>query len=77
MLIDSGSMHNFIQESVVEHLGYVMEPLPAFKVFIESGEHLVCKDVYRQVGIAIQNTTVTEDLFVLPMGGANIVLGIQ
>lgn len=59
------------------HLGYVTEPLPTFKVFISSGEYLVCKDVCHQVGIAIQNTTVIEDLFVLPMDGANIVLDIQ
>lgn len=29
------------------------------------------------MGIIIQNMMVTEDLFVLLMGGANIVLGIQ
>lgn len=77
MLINSGSTHNFIQESVVSRLGYAVESLPPFKVFIGSREYLVCKDVCRQVEISLQNTLVTEDLFVLPMGGANIVLRIQ
>lgn len=77
VLIDSGSTHNFIQESVVNRCGYVIESLLAFKVFIGSGEYLVCKEVCRQVVISIQNTPVTEDLFVLSMSGANIVLGIQ
>lgn len=58
-------------------LGYVVEALPLFKVFNGSGEFLICKDICQQVEITIQNTLVTEDLFVLPMGGANIVLGIQ
>lgn len=77
ILIDSGSTHNFVQESVVARLGYEVEALPAFKMFIGSGEHLVCKDVCRLVENSLQNTVVTKDLFVLPMGGANIVLGIQ
>lgn len=77
ILIDSGSTHNFIQELVVVHLGYASESLASFKVFIGSDEHLVCSDVCRRVEINIQNTTLIKDLFVLPMGGANIVLGIQ
>lgn len=58
-------------------LGYTTESLPAFKVFIGCGEYLVYKEVCCQVNIVIQNTAVTEDLFVLSMGGANIVLGIR
>lgn len=58
-------------------LGFVVESLPTFKVFIGSGEYLVCKEVCRQVNVVIQNTTIMEDLFVLSMGGAKIVLGIQ
>lgn len=77
VLIDNGSTHNFIQETVVTRLGFEVESLPAFKVFIGSGEYLVSKEVCRQIVISIQNTTVTENLFVLLMGGANIVLGIQ
>lgn len=61
VLINSGSTHNFIQELVVTGLGYEVEALPVFKVFIGSGEYLVCKEVCRQVGITIQNTVVTED----------------
>lgn len=34
-------------------------------------------DICRRVEINIQNTIVIEDLFVWPMGGANIVLDIQ
>lgn len=77
ILIDSGSTHNFIQAEVATRLGYGMQELPTFKVFIGSGEYLVCKEVCRQVSISIQNTDIVEDLFVLAMGGANVVLGIQ
>lgn len=61
----------------MSRLGYVVESLPAFKVFIGSREYLVCKEVYQEVVISIQNTFVTEDLFVLAMGDTNIIVGIQ
>lgn len=77
VLIDNGNIHNFIQESVVTRLGYVLESLTAFKVCIGSWEYLECKEVCRQMAISIQNTLVTEDLFVHAMGKANIVLRIQ
>lgn len=62
---------------MVQKLGIPVEPLPAFQVFIGSGEFLVCKEVCHQVLLSLQNTVFTEDLFVLGMGGANVVLGIQ
>lgn len=77
VLIDSGNTHNFIQELVVTRLGFEVEVLFAFKVFIGSGEYLICKEVCWQVGITIQNMAIVEALFVLAMGGANVVLGIQ
>lgn len=77
VLIDSGSTHNLIQESVVNRLGFEVHFLPEFRVFIGSGKFLVCKEVCRQVAMTIQNTAIVEDLFVLSMGGANIELGIQ
>lgn len=69
--------HNFVQEEVANRLGYEMQELPAFKVFIGSGEYLLCKEVCRQVSISIQNTCIIEDLFILAMRGANVVLRIQ
>lgn len=77
ILVDNRSTYNFIQESVVQKLGIPVEPLDAFCVFIGSGEFLVCREVCRQVSLTLQNMVLIEDLFVLDMGGANVVLGIQ
>lgn len=49
VLIDSGSTHNFIQNSVAYRLGIGLQSLQEFKVFIGSGEYLVCREVCRQV----------------------------
>lgn len=51
--------------------------MPVFRVFIGSGEFLVCPEVCRQVSLTLQNVVLNEDLFVLGMGGANVVLRIQ
>lgn len=77
ILVDSGSTHNFVQNIVVRKLGIPVEPLPAFDIFIGSGKFLVCREVCRQVTVILKNVVLTEDLFVLGMGGANVVLGIQ
>lgn len=75
-LVDSGNMHNFVQDTLVRSLGIAIETLPEFWVFISRGEFLVCKEVFRQVPITLQNVLITKDLFILSMGGANVVLGI-
>lgn len=54
-----------------------MEPLDAFHVFIGSEEFLVCREVCRQVSLTLQNVVLTEDLFILGMGGVNVVMGLQ
>lgn len=77
MLIDNGSTHNFIQESVVHKLGVALQELPKFRIFIDSGDYLVRREVCQRVAITIQDAVITQDLFVLTMEGANIVLGVQ
>lgn len=45
ILIDSGSMHNFIQDTITYKLGLGLQNLPEFKVSIGSREYLVCREV--------------------------------
>lgn len=45
ILIDSGSTHNFVQDNVAYKLEVGLQPLPEFKLFIGSGEYLVCREV--------------------------------
>lgn len=77
ILIDSGSTHNFVQDSVVYKLGVGLQPLPEFRVFIGSGESLICREVCRKVPLVVQEVTIIEDPYVLAVEGANVVLGIQ
>ncbi|XP_043714700.1 uncharacterized protein LOC122663059 [Telopea speciosissima] len=77
ILIDSGSTHNFIQESVAIATNCPICPTKAFKVYIGNGDFLMCNQQCKGVSLRVQGSVFLVDLFVLPIKGASIVLGIQ
>lgn len=77
ILIDSGSSHNFVQDDIARKLSLSMSPIPEFSVATGSGDVLVCSRMCKDTSIIIQGTTITTDLFVLKLEGANLVLGVQ
>ncbi|GJT60682.1 ty3-gypsy retrotransposon protein [Tanacetum coccineum] len=77
ILIDNGSTHNFIQPGVVERMKLPVTNTKRFKVYIGSGETLLCENICGQVSIEMQGLCMKVDLYVLPMKGPDIVLGIQ
>lgn len=77
VLIDSGSTHNFVQPTLVEKLKLQVQTIKAFKVYIGSGDSLVCSSMCPKIEIELQGTKFAIDLYVLPMRGAEIVFGIQ
>ncbi|KAH9791984.1 hypothetical protein KPL71_003946 [Citrus sinensis] len=48
-----------------------------FRVYIGNGDFLVCKYFCPQVALTLQGTIFTLDIFVLPIKGPDVVLGIQ
>ncbi|KAH9745584.1 hypothetical protein KPL70_004126 [Citrus sinensis] len=77
VLIDSGSTHNFVKPTVAERMGLPIQPTSPFRVYIGNGNFLVCKYFCPQVALTLQGTVFTLDLFVLPIEGPDVVLGIQ
>ena len=77
VLIDSGSTHNFIKPVLAERLGLPIQPTTHFWVYIGNGDFLVCQLYCPQVNFTMQGYTFTLDLFVLPIEGSDVVLGIQ
>ncbi|KAJ0016732.1 hypothetical protein Pint_12051 [Pistacia integerrima] len=74
-LIDSGSRHNFINQSVVSRLNLVVTPITPFCVRIASGDKLECHARYDRVPISIQGFDFETTLFGLLIGGLDLVLG--
>ncbi|GJW93030.1 ty3-gypsy retrotransposon protein [Tanacetum coccineum] len=77
ILIDNGSTHNFVRPGVVERMHLPLQATKVFKVYIGSGESLLCESVCSQVTLHMQSLDMEVDLYVLPMQGPNVVLGIQ
>ncbi|GJR90372.1 ty3-gypsy retrotransposon protein [Tanacetum coccineum] len=77
VLIDNGSTHNFVQPGIVERMCLPVQTTKAFKVYIGSGESLLCENMCSQVTLSMQGRIMEVDLYVLPMKGPDVVLGIQ
>ncbi|XP_028191387.1 uncharacterized protein LOC114377177 [Glycine soja] len=77
ILIDGGSTHNFIQEQLVSKLGLHCRQTTPLRVMVGNGQHLECQQLCTEIPVEIQTTSFTVDLYVLPISGANIVLGVQ
>jgi hypothetical protein len=77
VLIDTGSTHNFIRESLVLALGCKFKEHPAFDVMVGDGSHLKCREVCSDVPLRLQESGFEVDLYVIPMKGADVVLGMQ
>lgn len=77
LLVDNGSIHNFIQQQLVTQLGLPYRETTPLRVMVGNGQHLECNCLCEAVIIDIQTTKFTVDLYVLPISGANVVLGVQ
>ncbi|XP_077219649.1 uncharacterized protein LOC143853808 [Tasmannia lanceolata] len=77
ILIDRGSTHNFVQEKVAQSLHWPIMPTTPFKVLIGNGDSLLCTHLCSNAHISIPNHDFSLQPFVLPIKGADIVLGVQ
>ncbi|XP_061357641.1 uncharacterized protein LOC133301946 [Gastrolobium bilobum] len=77
ILVDGGSTHNFIQERLVKFLGLEIIPTQKFQVLVGNGERMGCLGMCPEVVMDIQGHSFCPDLYVLPIQGAEVVLGVQ
>ncbi|GKC45980.1 transposon ty3-I gag-pol polyprotein, partial [Tanacetum coccineum] len=77
ILIDNGSIHNFVRPDVVEKMHLPVQSTKPFKVYIGSRETLLCESICSWVALSMQGLTMEVDLYVLPMKRPDVVLGIQ
>ncbi|KAM2118242.1 hypothetical protein ACFX1R_011685 [Malus domestica] len=77
ILLDSGSTHNFVDFKLLKQWGQPASPTTNFEVMIADGGRVrssgCCKDAILSVG----GYTCKADLFSLPLGGCDVVLGVQ
>ncbi|KAL0312986.1 UNVERIFIED_CONTAM: hypothetical protein Sradi_5697900 [Sesamum radiatum] len=77
ILVDSKSSHNIIQPRIAQHLHLHVHSRPLLAVMVGNGETLRCSGLCPQVPLTLQHHTFLGSLYMLPIHGANIVLGVQ
>ncbi|CAM8994324.1 unnamed protein product [Rhodiola kirilowii] len=77
VLVDGGSTHNFLQTRLARKLGLAIEPSRHLNVTIGNGDQLQCEGVFRGVEIKFDEASFSVDFHLLPIYGAEAVLGAQ
>lgn len=77
MLLDSGSTHNFISQSLVKACGLKTEPCKPMVVTIANGEKIKCDKQIMNFTWNMSNENFNSRMYVIPLGGYDAVLGVQ
>ncbi|GJW75785.1 retrotransposable element Tf2 [Tanacetum coccineum] len=77
ILVDCGSTYNFLEDSVAKRISYPLKDTCPLAMTVGGGKELIstkaCKDFVWQ----LQGETFKADMMILPLGGCEMVLGIQ
>ncbi|KAK8951688.1 hypothetical protein KSP39_PZI004152 [Platanthera zijinensis] len=77
ILIDSGSTHNFIDEKAAARLQCKLTPIPMFNVAIANGRTIASAHKVEEFQWRMQGVSFSSEMLVLPLGGCEVVLGVQ
>ena len=77
ILIDGGSTHNFVHHRVVMTLGLTPTMMSPLRVIVGNADELQCQQTCPNVEVTIQQHAFVIDFHVLPICGADLVLGVQ
>jgi hypothetical protein len=77
VLIDSGSTHNFIHYKLSKALNFFVYPVPKFQVMIADGGTINCSGKCNKINLTMGEYVMNSPMISIPMGGADVVLGIQ
>lgn len=77
VLINNRSTHNFISTRLANQLQLPIKPTTTFSVQVVNSEKLTCRGKLEKVQIVIQNIHFSLTVYLLPITGLDMVLGIQ
>ncbi|XP_071712436.1 uncharacterized protein [Rutidosis leptorrhynchoides] len=77
ILIDSGSTHNFLDYETAKRLGCKLSTTAPMQVIVPGGSKLLTTSGCDKVVWVINGATFSSDMVLIPLGGSEMVLGIQ
>jgi len=73
-LVDNGNTHNFIHRRVVEEMYCYVHSVPNFQIMIANGGMMKCGGRYENVHLQMGAYLLRSHMFVIDMGGCDIIL---
>ncbi|KAK8949103.1 hypothetical protein KSP39_PZI005439 [Platanthera zijinensis] len=77
VLIDSESTHNFLDEGAARRLNCEFVPMTPFLVAVADGKKLSSSYKVNNFTWRMQGVGFTSEMLILPLGGCEVVLGVQ
>ena len=77
VLIDSGSTHNFIDWKIAKELNWFLYPTPECQVMVASGGTINFSRKWHNIKLSMGEYVLNSPMLSIPMGGANVILGVQ
>ncbi|KAM0057123.1 putative retrotransposon gag domain, aspartic peptidase domain superfamily [Helianthus debilis subsp. tardiflorus] len=77
LLMDTGRAHNFLDTALAKLLGCKMVKGPAMLVKVANGHEEVCDQMVKGFCWIMHGIQFTADVYVIPLGGCDMVLGVQ
>ena len=77
VLIDSSSTHNFIHFKVAKEFNCFLYPTPECQVMVANGGTINCSRKCHNIKLTMGENVLNSPMLSIPMGGANVVLGVQ
>lgn len=75
VLVDGGSSDNFLQPRIAEFLKLPIEPGPCVNVLVGNGQTMTAEGMVPNLTITVQGHNLHVPVLLLPVAGANIILG--
>ncbi|GKB03552.1 retrotransposon-related protein [Tanacetum coccineum] len=77
ILVDSGSTHNFLDINMAKRLGCKIRSTCPLAVSVAGGRDMVTVSMCKDFQWQLYGQTFTTDVMLIPLGGCDMVLGIQ
>lgn len=77
ILLDSGSTHNFIDSRFLKKMGWSLQSTKPFEIRIADGGKIKSQGCCRCIPLEVGGYHCHTNLFALPLGGYDLVLGVQ
>jgi hypothetical protein len=77
VLIDYGSTHNFIHCKLAKDLNCYIYPTSKFQVMIANGGTINFLGKFHKINLTMGDYVMNSPMIAIPMGGADVVLGVQ